>query len=229
MRWKLWKKIWFPQFCSYTFAPTLKNQQIKLLLTKSAELFKKYGVKNLTMDDLARELGMSKKTIYRFVEDKRDLVKQTMEFYLANERKQLEDILSPSKNSIDEMVAMIQYFMNQVQEFNPSALNDLQKYYPETWEIYNQYRYHFMLGKILDNLKHGVKQGVYRTDLNADVVSRVYIGGIDILINQTLFPVKKYAYINLYTEYLNYHFRGIVSAKGLKMLEQQNLLTTKTT
>ncbi len=181
------------------------------------------------MDDLARELGMSKKTIYRFVEDKRDLVKQTMEFYLANERKQLEDILSPSKNSIDEMVAMIQYFMNQVQEFNPSALNDLQKYYPETWEIYNQYRYHFMLGKILDNLKHGVKQGVYRTDLNADVVSRVYIGGIDILINQTLFPVKKYAYINLYTEYLNYHFRGIVSAKGLKMLEQQNLLTTKTT
>lgn len=181
------------------------------------------------MDDLARELGMSKKTIYRFVEDKRDLVKQTMEFYLANERKQLEDIISPSKNSIDEMVGMIQYFMNQVQEFNPAALNDLQKYYPETWDTYNQYRFHFMLDKISDNLKNGIKQGVYRKDLDAEIVSRFYIGGIDILINQNLFPTKKYAYIDSYTEYLKYHFRGIVSPKGMKMLEQQNLLTPKTT
>lgn len=176
------------------------------------------------MDDLARELGMSKKTIYRFVEDKRDLVKQTMQFYLDNERKTLEAILSPSKNSIDEMIEMISYFMNQVQEFNPSALNDLQKYYPETWEIYNQYRFHFMLSKISENVKNGIKQGVYRTDLNADVISRVYIGGIDMLINQQLFPSKKYAFIDTYTEYLKYHFRGIVSAKGLKILEQHNLL-----
>ena len=117
----------------------LKNKQLQLLLEKSGELFKKYSIKNLTMDDVAKELGMSKKTIYTFVENKAELVKLTMENYLQEERTQLEAILKPSKNSVDEMIQMISYFFNQVREFNPSALNDLQKYYPETWEIYNEY------------------------------------------------------------------------------------------
>lgn len=206
----------------------MKNKQLQLLLEKSGELFKKYGIKNLTMDDLAKEMGMSKKTIYTFVEDKSELVKLTMQNYLEEERRQLEDILKPSKNSVDEMIQMISYFFNQVREFNPSALNDLQKYYPETWEIYNEYRFHFMLNRVVENLEKGVSQGVYRKDLNADIISKIYIAGIDILINQFLFPSKKYVFIDTYKEYLNYHLRGIVSPKGLKFLEQHNLFKRKT-
>lgn len=193
------------------------------MLEKSGELFKKHGIKNLTMDDVAKELGMSKKTIYTFVENKAELVKLTMQNYLNEERTQLEAILKPSKNSVDEMIQMISYFFNQVREFNPSALNDLQKYYPETWEIYNEYRFHFMLNRIVENLENGVKQGVYRNGLNADIISKIYIAGVDILINQFLFPSNEYVFIDTYKEYLNYHLRGIVSPKGLKFLEQHNL------
>ena len=201
----------------------MKNKQLQLLLSKSGELFKKYGIKNLTMDDVARELGMSKKTIYVFVEDKNELVKLSMESYLQEERNQLEEILKTSKDSIDEMIQMISYFIHQVKEFNPSALNDLQKYYPETWDIYNEYRFHFMLGMVTKNLENGVEQGVYRKDLNADIISKIYIAGIDILINQQLFPSKKYVFLDTYKEYLKYHLSGIVSVKGLKVLEQHNL------
>ena len=175
------------------------------------------------MDDVARELGMSKKTIYVFVEDKNELVKLSMESYLQEERNQLEEILKTSKDSIDEMIQMISYFIHQVKEFNPSALNDLQKYYPETWDIYNEYRFHFMLGMVTKNLENGVEQGVYRKDLNADIISKIYIAGIDILINQQLFPSKKYVFLDTYKEYLKYHLSGIVSIKGLKVLEQHNL------
>jgi len=213
----------FPQFLSHTFAPALKNKQLILLLEKSAELFKKYGIKNLTMDDVAKELGMSKKTIYRFVENKSELVKLTLQNYLDAERKQLESVLKPAENSVDEMIQMVSYFYNQVRDFNPSALTDLQKYYPETWDLYHKHRFHFILDRIEENVKSGVKQGVYRSDLNADIISKVYIGGIDMLANQDLFPVKKYVYIEIYKEYLNYHLRGIVSSKGLKYLEQHNL------
>jgi AcrR family transcriptional regulator len=213
----------FPQFFPHTFAPSLKNKQLTLLLEKSGELFIKYGIKNLTMDDVAKELGMSKKTIYNFVENKAELVKLTMQSYLEEERKQLDSILKSSKNSVDEMIQMISYFFNQVREFNPSALNDLQKYYPETWSIYNEYRFHFMLTRITDNLENGIKQGLYRNDLNADIISKIYIAGIDILINQDFFPAKKYVFIDTYKEYLNYHLRGIVSVKGLKYLEEHNL------
>jgi AcrR family transcriptional regulator len=216
-----------PFFCFRSFygyiCGRLKNKQLNLLLEKSGELFIKYGIKNLTMDDVAKELGMSKKTIYHFVENKAQLVQLTIQSYLEKERRQLEAILKPSKNSVDEMIQMISYFFNQVREFNPSALNDLQKYYPESWNIYNEYRFHFMLTRIAENLEKGIKQGVYRNDLNADIISKIYIAGVDILINQNFFPAKKYVFIDTYKEYLNYHLRGIVSAKGLKYLEEHNL------
>jgi len=201
----------------------LKNKQLVHLLQKSGELFKKYGVKSYTMDDVAKELGMSKKTIYQFVENKAELVKLTMEQYLAEERTQLEAILKTSKNSVDEMIQMVAYFFNQVREFNPSALNDLQKYYPETWTIYNEYRFDFMLRMLTKNMEDGIEQGLYRNDLNSNTIAKIYIGTIDVLINQQFFPSKKYVFIDTYKEYLNYHLRGIVSAKGLKYLEQHNL------
>lgn len=201
----------------------MKNPQQIHLLQKSGELFKKYGVKSYTMDDIAKELGISKKTIYRFVENKAELVKLTMQNYLDMERQQLEAILKTSKNSVDEMIQMVSYFFNQVREFNPSAINDLEKYYPETWEIYNEYRFDFILGMITKNLESGVQQGLYRNDLNADIIAKVYIASVDVLINQQLFPSKKYVFIDTYKEYLKYHLRGIVSDKGLKYLEQDNL------
>jgi AcrR family transcriptional regulator len=201
----------------------MKKQPMLLLLQKSAELFKKHGVKNLTMDDVAKELGMSKKTIYYFVENKAELVKLTMQNYLDEERQQIGNILKSSQNSVDEMIQIISYFFKQVQEFNPSVLNDLQKYYPETWDIYEKYRFDFMLNIISKNLESGVKQGVYRTDLHTDIVARIHIGGTDILINQQLFPSKKYVFIEAYKEYLKCHLRGIVSPKGQKYLEQHNL------
>ena len=143
------------------------------------------------MDDVAKELGMSKKTIYHFVENKAELVQLTMQSYLGEERKQLEEILKSSKNSIDEMIKMISNFSNQVREFNPPVLSDLQKYYPETWNTYNEYRLDFMLNRIAQNLNKSVRQGMYRNDLNTDVISRIYIAGIDILTNQDLTTPKK--------------------------------------
>ncbi|MCW5908120.1 MAG: TetR/AcrR family transcriptional regulator [Chitinophagales bacterium] len=213
----------FPQFCYYTFAPAMKDRHLQLLIEKASDMFKRYGIKSLTMDDIARELGMSKKTIYRFVDNKADLVKMVMLDYLETERAHMEGILKTSKNSVDEMIQIADYFFNQMREFNAYALHDLKKYYPETWNIYNDYRFNFVLTRINDNLKSGIKQGVYRTNINSDILSKIYIGGIDILLNQELFPIKNYAFVTLYKEYLNYHLRGIVSDKGLKLLEQHNL------
>ena len=175
------------------------------------------------MDDIAREMGMSKKTIYRFVENKAELVKLTMQNYLDVERQQLEAILKTSKNSVDEMIQMASYWFNQVREFNPSVLNDLQKYYPETWNIYSQFRFQFMLSMITKNLETGVTQGPYRENLNTDILAKIYIASLEVLINQQLFPSKKYVFIDTYKEYLNFHLRGIVSDKGLKYLVQHNL------
>ena len=175
------------------------------------------------MDDVARELGMSKKTIYAFVENKAELVKLTLTSYIEEERAQLESIVKISENAIDEMIQMVSYFFSQTRDFNPSALNDLQRYYPETYTIYIEYRLHHIFKLIVKNVENGKEQGVYRSDVNADIISKVYISSVDILVNQQLFPAKNYSFIDIYKEYMNYHLRGIVSPKGLKFLEHHNL------
>ena len=199
------------------------SKQYQALLNKSRELFMKHGVKSLTMDEIARQMGMSKKTIYQFVDNKSDLIKLTMQDFLEEERKLMDSILKNSINSIDEMIKMIEYWLQVVREFDAKTLNEVQKYYPETWKMYNEYRFNFMLGLIKTNLENGVKEEYYRDDLNSDVISKIYILAVEILLNQELFPTKQYSYINIYREFLSYHLRGIVSAKGLNYLEEHNL------
>lgn len=220
---KLCNFFLFPKFSSYTFAALMENPQLKQLILKATELFKKYGIKSLTMDEIAKELGMSKKTIYRFVKNKADLVKMVMQYYLQTEKEQVEQIIEGSENSVEELIKIADYFMNQMQEFNAHVLHDLKRYYPESWNIYNHYQFDFVLKRVYENILNGKAQGLYRTEVDADIISKIYIGGIDVLFNQELFPVKNYAFINLYKEYLNYYLHGIVSSKGVKLLEQQNI------
>lgn len=201
----------------------MKSGQLNILLEKSSALFKKFGVKALTLDAVARQLGMSKKTIYQLVANKSELVKLSMKFYLQHEREHLESIIKPSKNSVEELIEIVSYFYHQVHEFNVATLIDLQKYYPETWDMYTEYRYHYVLGKIVANLENGVAQGVYRKDLDTDIVARIYIGSFELLSNQDMFPSQKYVFVDTYREYLKYHLRGIASVKGLKLIEQHNL------
>ena len=200
-----------------------ENKQYQALLNKSRELFMRNGVKSLTMDEIAKEMGMSKKTIYQFVENKSELIKLTMKDFLDEERTQMEAILKSPGNSIDEMISMVEYFLQVVREFKATTLHDIQKYYPETWNMYNEYRFNFMLNLIQENLKKGVKEGYYRADLDTDIIARIYVLAIEILLNQDLFPTKQYTFLSIYREFLNYHLRGIVSPKGLAYLGVHNL------
>lgn len=199
--------------------------QLQLLLTKSRDLFIKYGVKSLTMDDIARELGMSKKTIYLHVENKADLVMKVVTLYLDDERAEMDQILKSSKNSVEEMVKMIHYLLTNFSELNTSAIYDLQKYYPKAWNMFNEYRYNYVLERIKENLNSGIEQGVYRPDMQPEIIGKFYVAGIDMMLNQQLFPSKHYQFLDIYRQFVNYHLRGVVSAKGLKFLEQHNFFT----
>lgn len=199
--------------------------QFQSLLIKSRDLFIKYGVKSLTMDEIARELGMSKKTIYLHVENKADLVMKVVTLYLDDEKKQMDLILHNSKNSIEEMVHMMRYLLTNFSELNTSAIYDMQKYYPKAWSMFNEYRNNYVLERIKDNLKKGIEQGVYRNDMEPEVIGRIYVAGIDMMLNQHVFPSKQFQFLNIYRQFINYHLRGIVSVKGLKFLEQHNFFT----
>ncbi len=183
----------------------------------------KFGIKSLTMDDIARELCISKKTIYQSVDNKAELVERVMQDYLDEDNANIEEIFSQSDNAIDEMISIIDYIINSLRGFNSTAVSDMKLHYPQAWNLYNKYRFENTLRRVTQNLRKGMEEGVYRADLQLDIIARIYVGGIDVLLDTEFFPAKEYQFLDTYREYLNYHLRGIVTLNGLKILEANNL------
>jgi AcrR family transcriptional regulator len=198
--------------------------QLDNIISKSGELFLRYGVKSLTMDEIARQLGMSKKTIYQYVSNKSDLVQKVMQAHLDREDAFIKDVRKNSKNALEENLRMITFMSEELQGFNAVIFFELQKYYPESYALFNEHREKVALRNILNNLKAGIKEGLYRKDINTEIVSRIFVSGLDILIDQQRFPSKKYHFYDLYKEFVNYHLGGILTPKGMTYLEQSKIM-----
>ena len=203
---------------------TKKMSQLENIISKSGELFLRYGVKNLTMDEIAKQLGMSKKTIYQYVANKSDLVQKVMQAHLDKENSFIKDVQKTSKNALEENIRMMTFMCEDLQGFNGVIFFELQKYYPDSYALFNEHREKVALRRILNNLKAGIKEGLYRKDLDVEIVGRIFVAALDILIDQQRFPSKKYHFYVLYKEFVNYHFGGILTPKGLTFLEHSKLL-----
>lgn len=197
---------------------------LKQILAKAEEVFLNCGIKSVTMDDFAGKMSMSKKTLYQLVSDKNDLVKKTMKHHIENEKKAVEEIRKNNENAIDEIFAIGRHVLVHISKMNPSAMYDLQKYHPEGWKMFVDYKNTFIYSCILDNLEKGIKQGIYRDDFNPDIVARIYAARTELVVSQDVFPFPKYSVMDVYAEYLKYHVRAIASEKGLKYLEKQKLI-----
>ncbi|MFN8276457.1 MAG: TetR/AcrR family transcriptional regulator [Chitinophagales bacterium] len=202
----------------------LTNQQI--ILQRAKELFMRFGIKNMTMDDIARELGMSKKTIYLYVYNKSDLVVKALRHHIQAETQVLQQAVSNNANAIEELLTLIHFINTHFREFDSRVYHELQKYYADAFTEYSEYRDKTILNYFMENIRKGINQGVYRADLEAEVISRFYVYGSDVLLNQQLFPSKKFPFIEVYRQVVEYHLRGIVSKKGLEVLENNKFLKT---
>lgn len=195
------------------------------LLQQVRGLFIRYGIKSLTMDDIARHLSISKKTLYQLCSNKADLVKMVTDQFIAEEKKKAIQVSDDAGNSVEEMIGIIGFVTETLSGMNPASLYDLQRYYPDSWHAFETYRYRFIYERMLLNMQRGVKEGVYRKELDTDVIARIYVTGMDAIFNPKTFPSKQMNFLKVYKEYLNYHLRGIVSDKGLKILEKQKIFT----
>lgn len=199
-------------------------ETLEKILTKAEELFFTYGVKNTTMDDLSRALGASKKTIYQFVTDKADLVNRTMEHHLKTEQEQIAVIIKDAPNAIEELLSIARHVTSHMKGINPAIVSDMQRFYPSAWQLLTDYKMAFVYNVFLSNMKRGMEEGLYRTDINPDILAKIYIARMDLIIDQKLFPFSKYDFVSVYRETLNYHLHGISSSKGQAYLEKKKIL-----
>jgi AcrR family transcriptional regulator len=197
---------------------TEKEQQI---IIAAGEVFMKYGIKSVNMDDIAKNLGVSKKTLYKYFKDKNDLLGKALAMHCQLEDMAINLICEKDHNAIDEMMEIAQYVTSILQQVHPSIHFDLEKFHPEVWKEM-QTNQHAMVYKCMaGNLDKGIKEGLYREDLNVDVIAKIYIAKMDVTFDSTMFPPNEISFPEVYREYFRYHIRGIASEKGITYLKKK--------
>ena len=196
------------------------EQQIKWL-KRAEEVFMRYGIKSITMDDVARELGISKKTLYQFVENKNDLVVKVVERHIEEDVERGECWQRDAPNAIEEILLVIQHAQEDFQRVKSNVLFDMQKYHREAWDRMQGYQRGFMHKKVRENLERGIVEGLYRADFDVDIVARMHVAQSFLLFDEDWFPRPPYTLEAIFREFMLHYLHGILSEKGLKYLKEK--------
>ncbi len=184
------------------------------------DVFMKYGIRSVTMDDLARHLSVSKKTLYKYFKDKNDLVIKGMEYHHKMEQCAMEACFDEKLNAIDENFAISKVILEQLQNIHPSVMYDLEKYYPEAMAKFDDYKKTVVKEWVENNLKKGIEEGLFREDINIPIITAMYLARMNDFMHTDLFP-EEYSPADIYLEIFRYHIRGVASQKGVNYLKEK--------
>ena len=190
------------------------------IVLKSTDLFLRFGIKSVSMDDIAKELGISKKTIYQYFSNKQDLLNTILQEQTTMEKSVVEDILRDSRDAIDEILKIARFVIEQLKEVSPHTIYDLQKYYNDSYRAWDNHHKKYIFTVIKNNILRGIEEGHYRNDIHADFLAKVYIEMINLVTDSEKFPLFERHFDQMYEQLINYHIRGLVSHEGYKKLEK---------
>ncbi|MFC2096715.1 TetR/AcrR family transcriptional regulator [Bacteroidota bacterium] len=196
------------------------NEELKKLLIKVRDLYTKYGIKSMTMDDVARELGMSKKTLYQYVQNKDELVLKVCELYDEEKNEIFREIVLKNLNAIESLMHVNKLVSKILKEYNPSVEYDLKKYHPEVYFQVKENNHSNMYNAVLQNLKNGKKEGLYRSELDEELIAKLYVSRINSLSDSDVIKPEDMKKPGFMQQLMEYHIRGIANENGIKELEK---------
>lgn len=200
------------------------DEKLDKILHESARLFIKYGIRSLSMDDICREMGISKKTLYQYVESKSDLIARILQFNFDEHIKNSQLLIEDDHNAIDVLLAVSRKVCLNMQNFNPSTIFDLQKYYPEIYKKYNDTKMTAIINDIKVNINKGIAEGLYRDDMDIDMVAHLYVqklGDVHDPAFLASMAADAATYAKVFHVMFDNHIRGICNATGLAYYEKQ--------
>ncbi len=197
-----------------------KEEVYKEILMKSGELFLRFGIKSISMDDISRQLAISKKTIYQYFSDKEELVQEFMKAFLQAEMNQMLELKRESKNVIDELIKSSHFMKQQISNINPTLIYDLKKYHPKAWKCFEEYKWNFLVNEIRETLLEGIKGGYFRKDIDVEILTRMRIEQVEMGFNQDIFNPSKFNMSKVQVEFFEHFLFGISTLKGHKLINK---------
>lgn len=188
------------------------------ILHTATELFLNQGFKSITMDDIAREMSISKKTIYTHYANKEAIIEASTYSLFTSICGGIDHICEFKKNPIEELYAIKKFVLEHLKGERTSPMYQLQKYYPKIHASLRKQQYDYMQNCMVDNIVRGVELGFFRENINIQFVARIYFTGMTGIKDGDIFPSSEFPQPLLYDMYLEYHLRGIVTPKGKELL-----------
>lgn len=185
---------------------------------KADELFMRYGIRSVSMDDIAAQLAMSKKTLYQFFSDKDELVDDVVENVLKKGQQDCVACRLHSKDAVDEIFITMENIAEQFRNMNPMVLYDLEKFHTESFRKFLKHKNEFLLDVISKNIERGIREELFRPEINADILSKFRLESMMIAFNITVFPPRKYNLVEVTQEIIEHYLYGLATLKGHKLI-----------
>ncbi len=190
------------------------------ILVQVSRMYRRYGIKSVTMDDVAKQLGISKKTLYGFFRDKEDLVHKVLMLEHQRQYACYDALEARGLNAIEEYFEVYKILKAQYNDYHPSMEYDLRKYYPDLYFRIRAIRRKRILESTYRNLNKGKKEGLYRKELNAKIISKLHLSRIESLFDSDLFTSEELGSFKVFREIFLYHLNGIMSQTGREFFEE---------
>jgi AcrR family transcriptional regulator len=190
------------------------------ILQAAHRLMSSYGVRSITMDDLAADLGISKKTIYKYFDDKDAIVEEVVQMVLADNRISFEQDLKKADNAVHEMTLCLNRLVDMLESMNPSVLFDLRKYHPAAYAAIQRHQYEFLYDKMKANVMRGIREGYYRMEIKPDIIARYRVESILLPFNPEFSKATRSSLAELESEILQHYLFGLVTPSGYKVVQK---------
>ncbi|GHE67636.1 MULTISPECIES: TetR/AcrR family transcriptional regulator [Roseivirga] len=191
------------------------------IVEKAGELMLMYGIRTVTMDDISRDLGISKKTIYQYFKDKKDLVNTITALHLDIEKSRFESTELRSENSVHELILISQCLRESIKDMRMNVLNDLQKFYPEAWKMFENFKRNTMLCSITRVIIKGQEEGYFRKEIDPHLISIMRMEQVHtFIINQNLYPKEKYTLAEVQMQLFDHFVHGLFTPAGYQLFNQ---------
>jgi AcrR family transcriptional regulator len=191
------------------------------ILDVAIEQFSRYGVRNTTMDDIARMMGISKKTLYQEFKDKKELVNATFSAMLERDQQKMAFLKDSGTDVIEHLVKISKMMRERLTNINPLAIMEVQKYFPEAWKIFEEHKEQVIMTDFVNILERGKQLGYFRSEIDAHILARLRVNQIASAMEPSNFNNENYNLVEEQMQMMDHFLHGIFTEKGREAYQEQ--------
>lgn len=176
------------------------------------------------MDDISRDLGISKKTIYQYFKDKKDLVNNIVQVHINEDIAQFKRAMSEGENSVHSLIIVSQCLRDSLKDIKANIMHELHKFYPDAWMMFEDFKVNVMKESLISVIKRGQQEGYFRPEINAELMAVLRIEQVQIfMMNKELLPRDQTSLVEVQYQLFDHFIHGLFTIEGYKLFNQYNI------